>query len=271
MPELFFPQLTSGASAQYPLGRNRFIRTIQNVMADGSFYVGRDPGAGRLQWKFSYVDLSFADATALQVHFDACLGPVYGFTFIDPTGNMLVWSADFTQLPWQQAPITGLISLQSGIADPFGGTGAFTATNASNVSQEITQTLTVPANYQYCFSVYAQSMQSQPTLALARSGAVLEETTTYNIGPSWTRLVSSGQLNDAATQLTVAISLTPGQQVSLYGPQLEAQPAPSRYRATNGIGGVYSDAHWAIDVLPIVAQAPNLYSISFTIESVLAG
>jgi hypothetical protein len=268
MPELFFPQLTSGASAQYPIGKSRFIRTIQNVMADGSFYAAADPGAGRRQWQFSYSDLSFADVTALQGFFDLCQGPVQPFTFIDPTDNMLVESVDFTRAPWQ--PAAGLITLQSGVADPFGGTGAFTATNTSQIAQEIAQILTVPANYQYCFSVYARS-EGISSVALTRVGMLPGETITCSLGPAWTRLVSTGHLNDGGTQLTVDIGLLPGQRVSLYGPQLEAQLAPSRYRSTTNIGAIYSNAHWAIEELPIVAEAPNLYSVSFTIEAALQG
>ncbi|HMF74217.1 MAG TPA: hypothetical protein VK604_01005 [Bryobacteraceae bacterium] len=267
MPELFFPQLTSGASAQYPIGKSRFIRTIQNVMADGSFYAKQDPGAGRLQWEFSYVDLSFVDITALQAHFDSCAGPVRGFTFIDPTDNMLASSADFTNSAWKQMPIAGLITLQPLAADPFGGNGAFTATNTSQVVQEITQEFTVPANCQYCLSVYARS-QDLPSITLRRSGEVLSETTTYSVGPAWTRVVSRGRLNDAGTKLTVAIGLASGQAL-LYGPQLEAQPAPSRYCSTTNAGGVYPNAHWAVEELAIVAEAPNLYSVSFTIETAL--
>jgi hypothetical protein len=270
MPELFFPQLTSGASAQYPIVKSRSIRTIQNIMADGHFYAAPDPGAGRMQWQFSYENLSFVDMTALQEHFDLCAGPVQPFTFIDPTDNMLVESVDLTRPPWQQTPTAGQINLQPGVVDLFGGISAFTATNNSQIPQEITQTLTVPANYQYCFSVYARSEQCS-TIALTRSGAALGESITCRIGPAWTRLVSSGRFNDSGTQLQVAIGLTGSQQVSLYGPQLEAQVAPSRYRSTSSNGGVYSNAHWAVDELPIVAEAPNLYSVSFTIEAALQG
>jgi hypothetical protein len=214
------------------------------------------------------LDLSFVDVTALQEFFDLCQGPVQPFTFIDPTDNMLVESVDFTRAPWQ--PAAGLISLQPGVADPFGGLSAFTATNMSPIAQQITQVLTVPANYQYCLSVYARS-EALSSVALTRVGTLPGGTITCSIGLGWTRLVSSGHLNDGGTQLTAAIDLLPGQQVSLYGPQLDAQLAPSRYRSTTNIGAVYSNAHWAIEELPIVAEAPNLYSVSFTIEAALQG
>lgn len=262
MANLFFPQLTSGASAQYPIGKTRILRTIKNVLADGSMIVLPDPTSAQLYWQLSYADLSFDDTTALQSHFAACAGPAKAFTFIDPTGNMLVSSSNLAATPWV-AP--SLISVASGAADLFGGAAAFTVTNSAETAQEITQTLPVPANYQYCFSIYAASA-SASAITLARRGSS-QELTTGNIGPTWARIVSSGRLADGALEFTVAISLRAGQRVSLYGAQLDAQIAPSRYRPTAGYGGVYKTAHWAVDELVITAQAPNLFSTSFNIET----
>lgn len=224
-----------------------------------------DPGGARIVWQLYYTDLATSDVVALQMHFNSCVGPLHAFTFIDPTDNMLLSSSDLGAAPWQ---ISTLIHLVSGMADPDGGSAAFLVSNTGQANQEITQTLAVPANYQYCFSAYAIS--DQPSmLTLIRRSAAAEEDTAFSIGPSWSRIVSSGKLDDPATNFTVAIRLTPGQQVQLYGLQLEAQLAPSRYRPTAETGGVYSDAHWGVDQLTLVAEAPNLFSTAFSIESAL--
>lgn len=88
--------------------------------------------------------------------------------------------------------------------------------------------------------------------------------------PGWSRAVSSGRLNDEGTELTIAISLGAGQQVTIFGPQLEPQLAPSGYRPTAQQGGVYSNAHWAEERLTVAAEAPDLFSTSFVIEAVIA-
>jgi hypothetical protein len=207
--------------------------------------------------------LSFGDTTALQSHFDACAGPARKFTFIDPTDNMLVLSSNLAATSWQ---MSSLVNVAQGAADPAGNAAAFTVTNTAEVAQEIAQTLLVPASYQYCFSIYAASA-APSTITLERRGASFEEMTTAAIGPAWTRITSSGQLLDGGVAFTVAISLLAGQRVSLYGPQLEAQIAPSRYRPTGATGGVYAKAHWAVDELVITAEAPNLFSTSFSIET----
>jgi len=265
MANLFYPQLTSGALAQYPIRKVRLARTVKNVLPDGSMILYSDPGGAQLRWQLSYTELSDVDVQALQAHFSACVGPFHSFTFIDPTDNMLASSSDMNASPWQ---ISSLINVTAGAADPSGGTSAFTLSNTGQTSQQITQTLTVPSGYQYCFSIYAMS-NGPSAMTMIRQGSVREEQHSVSIGPVWTRLVSSGKLSDSGTGFTIGIALAPGQQVQLYGPQLEAQVAPSRYRSTAQTGGVYANAHWATDQLSITADAPNLSSTAFSIETAL--
>lgn len=265
MANLFFPQLSSGAYAQYPIRKLKIGRTVKNILPDGSLIVFSDPYASRMEWQLSYSNLDDSDVAALQQHFSACAGPVHAFTFIDPTDNMLVSSIDVSQNPWQNS---GNFTFSRNTADPNGGTAALTVTNTSQIPQSLTQTLTVPSGYQYCFSIYARS--SQPTtVTLVRSGATAQASDSFAIGPFWTRLVSSGRLNDSGTTFSVAVVINPAQQIQLYGPQLEPQITPSAYRATSARGGVYTNAHWAIDRLAVIAEAPHLFSTTITIDAVV--
>jgi hypothetical protein len=266
MGELFFPQLASGALAQYPIQKTRVVPTIKNVLLDGSMVLASEmnfnPHAARLVFQLGYADLDTTDMQALQAHFGACVGPLRAFTFIDPTDNMLTWSSDLTAAPWQR----GAIEVIPGAVDPDGGEGGFVLTNVSQASQEIVQTLAVPAHYQYCLSAYIASTQAG-SVALTRSATSASHSTVAPVGPSWTRVTSSGRLNDGGAKFTAGVILMPGQQVTIYGLQLEAQLLPSRYRATGAAGGIYTHAHWAVDELSIVAHAPNLFSTSFSIET----
>lgn len=263
MGTLFFPQLVSGALAQYPIRKTTLVRTIKNVLPDSSMVLSRDAGAAHRIWQLAYTGLEISDVQALQAHFSACSGPFHAFTFIDPTENMLAWSSDLSNASWQSV---GMSHFAPGLADPDGGAAGVTVTNLGQAALQISQLLTVPANYQYCLSLYAMSAQGSE-IVLTRSGSAAHETTAFAIGPSWTRLVSSGQLNDASTEFTVGITLAAGQQVGLYGIQLEPQVSPSRYRPTSRTGGIYSKAHWGVEQLTTMAEAPGLYSTSFSIET----
>ncbi len=251
--------------AQYPIRKVRLTRTVKNILPDGSMILYADPNAARFVWQLSYTDLSLADIQAMQAHFNNCIGPLHAFTFIDPTENMLISSSDLTTAAWQ---LPGLVTVASGVSDPEGGTDAFVITNTGQSAQEISQSFQIPANFQYCFSAYASSTQDS-TITLIRRGSSAEEDTPFSISSTWTRVVSSGALNDPGTEFTVALSIGAGQQIGVYGLQLEAQLAPSRYRATSQTGGVYANAHWAVDELMVVAEAPNLFSTSFSIEAAI--
>jgi hypothetical protein len=264
MADQFFPQLSSGAIGQYPIRKTKITRTVKNVMQDGSVISYADPNGGQLIWQLGYTALSFQALGLLTAHFNACQGRLQGFTFIDPTDNMLSSSSNLLASPWQSS---SLIQLTGNREDPNGGLSAFTVTNNGQANQELSQMLAVSAGYQYCFSVYVLSAAPAP-VELIRSGSASQQTNIGMAGPQWTRVVSSGALPDQGTTFTVAISLAPGQQITLYGPQLEAQILPSRYRPT-GNGGIYSNAHWGVDELAVSVDAPDLFSTAFTIETAI--
>jgi hypothetical protein len=262
MASLFFPQLSIGALVQYPFRKTRHLRTIVNTLADGTIIAIPDSSSGRLKWELIYQDLSSADLALLQTHFTQCSGPWQPFVFIDPTDNMLSDSSDLTTASWQ---LGSNLTVQAGATDPTGASNAFLVTNNGQIAEQVSQTLTVPAWYQYCFSVYIQS--ATPSQIQLIRQADTQQTITLPITTSWTRLISSGQLTTQLTSYTVAISLLPGQQIKLFGPQLEPQIAPSHYRPTLGAGGVYPNAHWSVNTLTISAGSPSLFNASCIIET----
>jgi len=267
MASLFYPQLASGALAQYPIRKIKTVRTIKNLLPDGNLVLYSDPNASMLLWQLTYTELSSSDVGALQQHFAACSGPLRGFTFIDPTDNMLVASTDVTAAAWQ---VPSVVTVTPGVSDPDGGSSGFDLVNTGQSASDITQTLSVPAGYQYCFSTYVRSSLTAQ-ITFLRSGPSVTEEDTFTIGPRWRRFVSNGQLSDTGQNFTIGIRLSPGQEAQIFGPQLEAQAVPSRYRPTFTTGGVYSNAYWAVNELAIIAEAPNLFATSFTIETAVQG
>jgi hypothetical protein len=265
MANLVFPQLSSGAMAQYPIRKRTSIGTVKNLLADGSMLVAADPGSAHLVWTLAYANLPTVDMQALQGHFQACSGPFRGFTFLDPTDNLFSYGADLTQPCW----ITPAgVTIETGLPDPTGGSSAFRFTNTTAVSQCISQTLAVPVSFQYCFSIYASSVDCQ-SCTLIRTSANTEQSNVCQLTQAWSRISSSGALLDTGFDLTAGVVLAAGQSVLLFGPQLEPQFAPSRYRPTYSNSGLYVNAHWAQPELVFTAEGPNLFSTSFSIETSL--
>lgn len=235
------------------------------MLPSGDLILLPDPGASKLVWQLQYSALSPIDLQALTSLYQACAGPVHAFTFIDPADNMLASSAAFAAPAWN---IPATITISSGASDPVGGTNASILTNTGQASQAVTQTLAIPAWYEYCFSLYAVSNQ-ESTLTLTMQGAASQTANACSVGVNWSRIISTSALSDSSATLTVGIQLSAGQQVMVYGPQLEPQGAPSRYRSTASNGGVYPNAHWGADEFLVTAQAPNLFATAFTIETAI--
>jgi hypothetical protein len=138
-----------------------------------------------------------------------------------------------------------------------------TYTNTGSAPAELSQTLSLPASYQFCFSLTAESMQAG-SIVLIRRGPSVESRKVMPVGGT---IFSSGFLADQGVGFTVAVELQPGQTVDLSAMQLELQAAPSPFLGASLKGGVYANAHWASDELLFSATAPNLFSVNLQIEA----
>jgi hypothetical protein len=175
---------------------------------------------------------------------------------------MLNNSTDLTMAAWQADP---LLSVTPGAADPLGGTTAFTILNSGQVDQKISQQMAAPAGFQYCLSVYACA-QVATSIELGVS-AVSSQSQSFPIGASWTRLINSTKLPDSQLGFTVSITIPAAQTVVVWGPQLEPQLSPSRYRPTAASGGVYQNAHLLGDSITFESESSGLFSTLVTIET----
>ena len=227
---------------------------MTNTAADGSSIKLADPNGALTEWQLRYEGISDAELSALQTLFAVSEGSLNGFTFLDPSGNLLAWSEDLTNAVWSPGP---LLTSTGGGADPFGGTNAFQLTNSGAGAQDMSQTLNAPAGYIYSLSVYVRATQATAvTLLLGsdRAGAMA--------GPNWSRISFSGSSSPAASIL-FGIELPPG-TIDIFGPQVEAQPAPSAYKKSTS-GGVYQGARFGDDTLSFTTTDVNRHSATVNI------
>lgn len=258
---LYFPQLESGASVQYPFVKRRVYRTVTNTLADGRTVKLLDPGAAMTAWELTFSSLVRSERAKLEEFFGAVEGRLGSFTLLDPTENLLLWSGDLSASVWEADP---QLSATSGIADPQGGTSAARLSNAGAVSQSIQQTLEAPAWFRYCFSVYARSSTAS-RLTLFRSAGGEEQTEEYAVNSSWKRLVLTGTGTGTQESIAFGLRLAPGASADVYGLQVEAQPAPSEYRKTTSRNGIYAAARFDDDVLSITSDGPEQHACAVRI------
>jgi len=260
---LSFPQLASGAVAQYPVSKTSTQRAVVSTLPDGSTIKYADPGASLVEWQLQFQSLADSEIAVLQQFFAACEGQLNAFTFADPVGNLLAWSEDLTQPVWQGST---LLQMVGGVSDPNGGTAATQVTNPTGADLTILQTVNAPGWYWYCFSTYVQS-QAGVSVTLQRQASGVLNATAYPIGPTWQRIQLSGQTQTSADSVTVGITIPAGQSVDLFGFQLEPQPAASPYKSSYSAGGVYTNAHFSTDTLAITTSAPNSNQCTLTITA----
>jgi hypothetical protein len=263
---LYYPQLPSGAIAQFPIHRVESHRTIINWLADGGNVREADHGFGAVRWQLSYSHLTEQECGALQTLFEAAQGRLNPFVFTDPTDNLLLWSADLTNPAWSVGP---LITLEGGQPDPNSGTGAFQLTNTGQAAQGIRQSIIAPGSLLYCFSVFIRS-ESAASVEMSISNQTSRTAQDVTATPEWRRVALSGSLSGGDPPLLFGITLAPGERASVFGPQVEAQRAPSLYKATTGRGGTYPNSRFDSDSLELTATGVNQYSATISVVSLLA-
>jgi hypothetical protein len=252
---LYFPQLASGATSQFPCQKTVAQRTVVNTLADGTQYKLFDPGACKVEWEIDLESLTSAEWSAMAALFQAAEGQLGTFTFLDPFGNLLSWSEAPSAAAWT---VGAGLTLAASAADPLGGTAA-TSVAAAGGAQSVAQTVAVPSWYRYCFSVWARSNGGTQVTLFVSAGAQTAQQS-FAVGPAWQRLVLGAQLTAQQGTTTFGITIPGGATVEVFGFQAEAQVGASSYKATSAQSGVYTQASFLNDALAMTSEAPGIFS-----------
>jgi len=253
---LVYPQLGTGAMTQFPVQKKRRLRTVLNAAADGSSIKLADPNGEYTEWSLAYAQLSDSEISTLEQFFTAAEGSLNGFTFLDPTSNLLAWSDHLDNAVWAPGPA---LTVTSGVADPAGGANAWHASNTGGGAQSIVQTIQAPAGYLYCFSAYVRSTSPSNVTMLLGSQRANGAVTT-----NWTRISVSAAGDPQGTSISFGLEFPAGAAVDVYGMQAEPQACPSAYKAST-TGGVYQNARLRDDLLTATATGVNQHSCTVNI------
>jgi Conserved hypothetical protein 2217 (DUF2460) len=240
MSEPVYPQLT-----QFPVVKRRRMRTVVNRSADGRTVRLADLPGETTEWQLQYAELSDDEAATLRNFFAAAEGTLNGFTFLDPTANLLAWSGKLDEAVWLKGPLLTV----------SGGPTEWHLSNTGGGAQSITQTIAGPAGYVYCVS--AEVRGTAGTVLTMLAGSLRAART---LAADWKRIAFSGTA-DAAT---FGLELAAGAAVDVRGIQLEAQAGASTYREST-TGGVYEGARFRDDALEIVATGVNRHSCTVNV------
>lgn len=263
MADSFYPQISGGTVAQYPIRKQRNYRTIKNTLSDGRLILLPDRSAKRVMWNLSYSNLDRNDIEALAAHYRLCHGPLSSFTFLDPTSNMFVLSEDLTTAPWLQQ---NQISIEVESESFQGKYRTFRLINRGQAPADLYQSFRVPTNFFFTFSMYVKS-QEDAQITIFRRGSTAAIIQQHGSNSVWRRIHSQGRLQESALSLEAGLTLSPGQQIEVCCLQLEPQIGASDYRSTGTQAGVYRAARYSMNEFLFGVDAVDLYSTNIFIES----
>lgn len=246
---LYYPQLATGALVQFPTRKSFEYRSVINTLSDGSTVRYADSDASMRGWELRYKGLSDAEREALEKFFAEAEGRLNSFFFLDPFQNLLTSSAEFQQEVWVKGPLLRIEEEGSTVR----------VTNTAQVSQTLKQTASVPGWFQYCFSAFL-SADSPARIGLSLSSADGSVHSSQIAGLNETALWCSGAISGHAEELTCALEIPPGAVLRIRGLQLEAQPAPSAYKASRKTTGVYPETRFDQDALLFRASGMDNHS-----------
>lgn len=246
---LYFPQLTSGAIAQYPLRRTASTRTLVNEMPDGSAVKMPDPDARACIWELRYSGLSNAERALLESFFLVAEGRLNAFTFVDPAGNALRWSDDLNSGVWRK---DGMLSVNAS-DEARELARILRVTNAGQVMQGVEQTVAAPGRMVWCLSAFVRS--GSPALVrctLHNSNGTIESV--WTAAPQWTQIWCSGSIPGDEAEIKARFEFEAGSTVEICALQLQPQPMPGSYRRTAGTSGVFASTRFDSDTIEFRAN-----------------
>ena len=124
----YYPQLSSGTLAQYPLTKRLRRRVIVNRLADGSRIAQLGVSPLSSSWALTYSELSDSERALLCQFHSSMEGRLRTFAFLDPTGNLLKWSEKLNNAVWTRDPGLGI---DENISAPNGSSRASRLTNST--------------------------------------------------------------------------------------------------------------------------------------------
>jgi hypothetical protein len=255
----YFPQLSTGALAHFPMIKQITRRTVTNRLPDGRALKYVDSGVLSVEWDLRYTSLTAGEAAAIEGFFSECEGDLLAFGFLDPTGNLLAWSEDLGQETWTKDP---LVTATHGLDDPQGGDHAVELRNNASALQGIRQTVMAPGGFTYCFSAWVRSNQGASLFMTIGSARCQREA-----GPTWTRITMTAIPAETEEGVSFGLEFSGSQIVETFGLQAEAQPGNSAYKQTGSKGAVYSACRFGQPQLTVTADGPDSYSCRFTVIS----
>lgn len=275
MSVTYFPQLGTGSSAQLPNTTELDFNTeVQDVPCGSryawSWYAGiitNAPQGPLYRWPLSLKGLTLTEREMLETFIASMMGGFGTFTYLDPSGNLVLNSQMFGDPSWT---LSGCTVTTTSTADPYGGTTAQILTGTSD--SKLTSVVLpdgLASGFWLCASIWvkAATAQSLQIGFVDSTSAVLASETYALTAGVWKRIVCPVLLA-TANPVSVVIGGTAwgATALTLFGAQVVPMPAAGGYARTPGNYGLHPSCCLESDIPEWKYVGPNEFEIDLPIK-----
>jgi hypothetical protein len=276
MPTIYYPQINGGTITQVPYKVTQSYSTsvvelpcgLRNTWGWRGMGLTNFPTGPLGKWEVNHAAITDAEVDTLRDFFVQMKGRFGQFTYLDPAGNLVPDSEDYSAASWTKQTL----SAGSATTDPYGGNRAIPLTGGSGNSM-LWCTLLPDGDASGLVlnaSVWVKAASAGQSLLLAfiDSGFNILDSATRPVPQTWTRIdVSTTLASDSYIRLLIGGGSTwqAGQTIEVFGAQSVPMPGPGAYMKTPGGAGLHAKCRFDTDKFSPRYLGPNQIQLSLPI------
>lgn len=279
----YFPQINGNMIlTQLPYSAQLAYETIVQDMESGPRFsfprraasLTGHPTTPLGRFNVSFPNITDAEVEDLQTFFRARKGRLEAFSFLDPGGNLLEYSQDFSQSYWDKS--NGPVTVGASVVDPFGGSIAKQLSAGGGDSYILGRIGPVDPNlsgFRMCASAWVNARDVGVSMFIGFQNSAGTKFGTEHALPfeRWVRISHSFTLDDDNTWKFVLggnSTWTSGRQVYVFCAQVSPMKGEGAEVSTPGNYGYHANCRFDVDVFERRCLGPNQNSVLLPIVEV---
>ncbi len=266
----YFPQINSaGIMTSLPYVLQYDYKTILNEMATGKQYSYKWRSTPLGKFAIQLNPITDTELTVVQNYFYGMEGRKGEFTFMDPGGNLVNYSDNYSHASWSNASLT----VGSAQTDPYGGSLATRLTSGG--SNALLYTTVIPSGnasgFVVCASIWARAASSgqQLSIGFIDSGFSVIGNTIWDLPQNQWRRISHSMTLATNSYIRVLIggfaTWGSGRVIDLFGAQCSPTPAPGPRLLTPGFDGLRIKCRFDTDDFTVNKLQVNNNSVTLPV------
>ena len=283
----YYPQIYSNAMiTQLPYETQSIFDTVTQDMETGMRWsfsrtannLDGYPAAPLTQFGVNYSNITDNEVATIKAFFDSQRGMWGQFGFVDPGGNLLQYSEDFTQNYWNKS--NGPVSIgSSSVTDPFGGALAMSLIG-NGPNAYLTGVIGPPEggfmDWVLNASVWVKSPDVGGELRVGFIDSTFSEYRAKNWSLPQNRWIRISHTAKIWTPGEIRIVIggfaawTSARTINMFGAQVTPMKGEGAYVKSPGRYGFRSHCRFGTDVLSVKMLGPNSNALNLPIQEVYA-